>query len=249
MEGMKYFYELFEALPRGGPGADEYTRFAFNTLPKPPPKQPLILDIGCGPGPQTLELSKLTNGKIIAVDNHQPFLDALMERAMNRGLARNITPKNISMLEMNFADNTFDIIWSEGALYFMGFANGLKRCRELLKDDGYIAVTECVYLASRLPKEVTEFFKNDYPDIKDVKGNIELIKKKGLQLLSHFTLPEFAWFDTYYVPMEKEISRLKEKYKGNEAALATFSDLQKEINLYKKYSPYYGYEFFVMRKR
>jgi hypothetical protein len=47
MEGMEYFYELFEALPRGGPGDEEFTRRAFNTIPNPP-ERPLILDIGCG---------------------------------------------------------------------------------------------------------------------------------------------------------------------------------------------------------
>jgi len=49
MEGMEYFYELFEALPRGGPGDNEFTRRAFNVIPKLP-KRPFILDIGCGPG-------------------------------------------------------------------------------------------------------------------------------------------------------------------------------------------------------
>ena len=58
MKGMKYFYELFEALPRGGPGDNKSTRKAFNTIPKQPGR-PLILDIGCGPGAQTIELAKV----------------------------------------------------------------------------------------------------------------------------------------------------------------------------------------------
>ena len=32
MEEMKYFYELYEGLPRGGPGDDESTRRAFNEM-------------------------------------------------------------------------------------------------------------------------------------------------------------------------------------------------------------------------
>jgi hypothetical protein len=44
MEGMEYFYELFESLPRGGPGDNKSTRRAFNTIPEPP-EQPFILDI------------------------------------------------------------------------------------------------------------------------------------------------------------------------------------------------------------
>ena len=110
MEGMEYFYELFEALPRCGPGDNKSTRRAFNTIPKLP-KQPLILDIGCGPGVQTIELAKLSNSKLIALDNHQAFLDKLMKKAKDEGLLDHIVSKNISMLDMDFEENTFDIIW------------------------------------------------------------------------------------------------------------------------------------------
>ncbi len=247
MEGMEYLYELCEALPRCGPGDNESTRRAFNTIPKVP-KQPFILDIGCGPGVQTLALARISNGKIIALDNHQAFLDKLMKTARDEGLEENIIPKNISMLDIDFDENTFDIIWSEGALYFMGFQNGLRRCHQLLKNNGYLCVTELVYLARRPPVAVTQYFENEYPDIKDVQGNIELIQNEGFHLISNFTLPKSAWLDSYYLPIEKELPGLNKKYQGNETALGVFEGFRNEINLYKKYSEFYGYEFFVMKK-
>ena len=152
------------------------------------------------------------------------------------------------MLEMDFEENTFDIIWSEGALYFMGFQNGLRRCRQLLKDEGFLAVTEVVYLLPDRPDAVTQFFANEYPDIKDIKTNIELIQSEGLHLIANFTLPESAWLDSYYTPMEAELSRLDQKYRDNKIAEDVFESLRAEIDLYKKYSKYYGYEFFVMQK-
>jgi SAM-dependent methyltransferase len=124
MEGLEYFYELICGLPRGGPGDNQSTRKAFGYL-KNLPSEPLILDLGCGPGMQTLELAKISNRTIIALDNYQPFLDILMHNATQEGLAGKISPKNQSMLEMDFKNNTFDVIWSEGALYFIGFQNGL----------------------------------------------------------------------------------------------------------------------------
>jgi SAM-dependent methyltransferase len=247
MEGMEYMYELFEALPRCGPGDNESTRRAFNTIPRPP-KQPFILDIGCGPGVQSIELAKISNGKIIALDNHQAFLDKLMKTARGEGLAGNIIPKNISMLDMDFDENTFDIIWSEGALYFMGFQNGLCRCHQLLKNDGYLAVTEIVYLVANPPAPVIQYFEKEYPDIKGIKDKIELIQNEGFHLISSFTLPESSWFDNYYLPMEEELSRLNKKYQGNEVALGIFEEMKDEINFYKKYSDYYGYEFFIMQR-
>jgi cyclopropane fatty-acyl-phospholipid synthase-like methyltransferase len=247
MEEMKYFYELFESLPRGGPGENEFTRQAFNLMPDLP-KKPYILDIGCGPGVQTIELAKISDGKIIALDNHQAFIDKLMETAREEGLEDNIIPQNMSMLEMDFDERTFDIIWSEGALYFMGFQNGLRRCRELLKDDGYAAVTEAVYLVPDPPAPVTQFFKEEYMDMKDVKSNIELIQEEGFYLISNFTMPESAWIDSYYLPMEEQISRLNRKYRENETALSVLEACSNEIDFYKKYSAFYGYEFFVMQK-
>ena len=247
MEEMDYFYELFESLPRCGPGEKECTLRAFRAMPNLI-KQPFILDIGCGPGVQTLDLANVSNGKIIALDNHQPFLDSLIQSAEEEGLSENIVPTNMSMLDMNFDEKMFDIIWSEGALYFMGFQNGLRRCHQLLKSNGYLSVTEAVYLIPDPPDPVVQYWENEYPDIKDVKSNVELIKREGFNLISNFTLPKSAWLDNFYVPMEEALSRLNVKYKGNEIALSVFENMQGEIDFYRKYSDCFGYECFVMQK-
>ena len=68
------FYQVFESLPRQGPGCTGATRKAYSYLP-PLPQDAKILDIGCGSGTQTRDLAALTSGTITAVDNHQPFLD------------------------------------------------------------------------------------------------------------------------------------------------------------------------------
>jgi ubiquinone/menaquinone biosynthesis C-methylase UbiE len=247
MEGMEYFYELFEALPRGGPGDKESTRRAFNTIPNPP-EQPLILDIGCGPGVQTIELAKLSKGRIIALDNHQAFLDKLIKKAKEEALLDHIVPQNRSMLDMDFAENTFDIIWSEGALYFMGFQNGLKRCRQLLKNGGFLGVTEIVYLVNDPPAPLIHYFEREYPDIKTVQDKIDLIQNERFLLISNFTLPKSSWLDSFYLPMQEQLIRLNRKYQGNEIASGIFEEMKNEINLYKKFSDFYGYEFFIMQR-
>ena len=248
MEGIEYIYELCEALPRSGPGDNVYTRHAFASIPYAPP-HPFILDIGCGQGMQTIELARISNGKIIALDNHQAFLDILMEQAKKHEVEKNIIPKNMSMLDMDFKKETFDIIWSEGALYFMGFQNGLKRCHQLLKDKGYLAVTELVYTVPHPPKAVIKYLTSEYPDIRNIETNIKTIDKEGFNLISNFTLPESAWLNRYYLPMEKELPRLNKKYQENEIALAVFEGFTNEVNMYRKNSNYYGYEFFVMQKK
>jgi cyclopropane fatty-acyl-phospholipid synthase-like methyltransferase len=247
MEEMRYFYELFSMLPRQGPGDNKSTQKAFRLM-EGVLLEPYILDIGCGVGMQTIELARISNGTIIALDNHQPFLDKLRVKAKQEKVAENIIPKNQSMLEMDFHNNTFDIIWSEGALYFMGFANGLIKCNQLLKEYGYLAVTEIVYLSPNPPAPLQQFFEKEYPDIGDIQSKCESIHRANLNLISHFTLPKSSWLNNFYSPMEETISILKEKYRNNEVALQVFEDSQNEISLYKEYSDYFGYEFFVMQK-
>jgi hypothetical protein len=143
----------------------------------------------------------------------------------------------------------FDIIWSEGALYLMGFRDGLARCHQLLKSDGCLAVTELVYLSPDPPLAAVRYLENEYPDIDDVKGRIKLIQDAGFELISHFTLTESAWLDNYYSPMERELPRLLEKYERNETALGALKAFQDEIDFYRDYSGSYGYEFFIMQKK
>ena len=243
---MEYFYELYTGLPRGGPGDNASTQKAFSYL-KNLPFEPLILDIGCGPGIQTIELARISKGKIIALDNYQPFLDILMQNAIKEGFEKRIISKNQSMLEMDFKNGSFDLIWSEGALYQMEFQNGLKKCYQLLKKGGYLAVTEGVMLKSNAPVDAKKFWE-EYPDVKDIKSNINLIKQEHFELIAHFTLPVSSWTEQYYAPLEKKLRELKKKYQGNTSALQVFAMSEREIETYKKNSDYVGYEFFIMQK-
>ena len=247
MEGLKYFYELYEGLPRCGPGDNGFTRRAYSSM-LDVPERPNILDIGCGTGMQTLELARLSHGRIIALDNHQPFLDRLLANAQKEELQEHLQPMCQSMLDMEFEEESFDVIWSEGALYFMGFRHGLKKCHDLLKPGGYAAVSEAVYLRSDLPSAVVEFWQREYPDISDIDGKIAVIQNENFELLAHFTLPESAWLESFYVPMEERGAELAKKYKDSDEARCVFDSAQQEIDFYRKYSQYYGYEFFTMQK-
>jgi ubiquinone/menaquinone biosynthesis C-methylase UbiE len=77
----------------------------------PPINKPQILDIGCGPGLQTIKLAKISNGHITAIDIHQPFLDQLQQHILKENLTDRITPRNLSMTDMDFPEESFEIIW------------------------------------------------------------------------------------------------------------------------------------------
>jgi hypothetical protein len=81
-----------------------------------------------------------------------------------------------------------------------------------------------------------------------VKDKIEIIQNERFHLISTFTLPKSSWLDSFYLPMGEELTRLNKKYQGNRIALGIFEEMRNEIDLYKKFSEFYGYEFFIMQK-
>jgi SAM-dependent methyltransferase len=247
-EATRVFYELYEGLPRCGPGDDASTRRAYETL-EPTPVKPRILDLGCGTGAQTLELARLSHGHVLALDNHEPFLKDVARRAEDAGLAELVTTTNQSMHDMSFEPGSFDIVWSEGALYFIGFQEGLRRCSGLLRSRGFLAVTELVYLSPDPPATLEKYWERSYPDIHDVDSRLETIQRENLETLSHFTLPESSWWGSYYDPLQARIGELRKRYPASEAASKVFAEAEEETDLYRKFSEYYGYEFFIMRKR
>lgn len=239
--------DLYGALPRQGPGSAAATRRAFDML-RPLPDNPLALDIGCGTGGQTMELAMLTTGHIIALDVFEWALDVLSRKVVEAGLVGRVHTTRQSMLEMDFREESFDLIWAEGSLYIMGFENALRTCRDLLKDGGYLAASEVCWLRDDPPAELQEFWQREYPDIKSVDDNLQLIGENGYELLGHFTLPDRAWWDQYYTPMRKRIPGLRLKYANSPEALGLLDDNEIEMNLHRKYSKWYGYEFFVCRR-
>ncbi len=241
-------YEVFNTdLPRLGPGDNESTRKALSFLVDLP-SNPYILDVGCGTGMQTLELARITDGKILALDNHQPYLDKLESHIKIHNLSHKISTKNISMFEMKFDANTFDVIWSEGAAYIYGFEKALVDWQSFLKENGYFVFSELCWFKENIPEEIKNFFQV-YPAMKNVEENIKVITSHGLNLISHFKLPESSWWNNFYIPLEKKINKLRKKYQDDEEKLSLLEEFHLEIEMFRKYSEYYGYVFFNMRKK
>ncbi len=246
---MNIFFEIHKDIPREGPGDNASTKKAFQSL-KGLPGQPAILDIGCGPGMQTLEFARNTNGKIVALDMHQPFLDRLQQSVDDEKLSHKVEVMKGSMFSLQdyFKESSFDVIWSEGAIFIMGFEQGLKSWFPFVKKGGFVAVSELTWLKSNRPKEINDFWANDYAGMKTVEENLQLVEKAGYELVDHFKLPESSWWDHYYVPLEKRVSMLRVQHKNSDEWQNKLDDSLREIEMYRKYSEYYGYVFYVMQK-
>ena len=88
-----------------------------------------IADIGCGTGAATRVLARELDAHVTAVDFLPELLAQLEDAAGRAGLADRITTLCASMESLQFAESELDAIWSEGAIYNMGFAAGITAWR------------------------------------------------------------------------------------------------------------------------
>jgi DNA-binding transcriptional MerR regulator/SAM-dependent methyltransferase len=243
---MEYFYELFEKLPRQGPGCSDATKRALGLLTDLS-NNPRVLDIGCGSGLQTQILAQELETKIIAIDNHRPVLDNLDRAAAQKGLE--IETLEMSMIDMPFDEESFDLIWSEGSIFIIGLARGLKDFRMYLKSGGYLAFTEMCWFVSDPPAEARAYFDRVYPDIRTVDDVCLMASDTGYKVIESFNLPDSAWWDDYYTPMLERMKELKIKNAGAAEAEAVYAECEVEAEMFRRYSKSYGYAFFVLQKK
>ena len=242
------FFELYESLPRQGPGNRACAARAL-ALCEGLPSAPDILDLGCGTGDQTLLLAELTAGSIVAIDSHAPSVERLRAKVAARGLGQRVRPAVGDMAGLELPAGSFDLVWSEGALYNLGLERALRVCEGLLRPGGHLAFTDAVWRQDDPPAEVRASFDFDYPTMGKVADVLATIARSGLALAGHFTLPDEAWWDDFYGPMEARLGELRARYAGDAEALGVLDRLAKEPELHRRHSDSYAYEFFVVRRR
>ena len=246
MEGMKYFLEIYGRLPRAGPGSSECTKQAFDLM-SGAVDEPYILDIGCGPGVQTVDLLKVSSGRVLALDFLPLMLERTLANAEKAGVSDRLEVVEQDMARMAFPPSTFDVIWSEGAIYNLGFENGLGAVRSFVRPGGFVAVSEAVWLKTDPPAPAVKFWEA-YPEIDSIENKLIVVDRLGYEQMGHFVLPATAWTADYYDPMEKLLTEKRVEWVGNPDATAVLEEAQSEIDVFREYSGYYSYAFFVMRR-
>ena len=240
------FYEIFHELPRKGPGSFNSTNKAYQYV-KPYLRNPKILDIGCGNGKQTIDLLKISDGTITAVDNYPFFINELNETLTREKLNHRAVAEVGDMFNLKYEDESFDLIWCEGAIYNIGFEKGLREFKRFLKPNGFICVSEASWFVDKPSGEVFEFWNKYYPAITSINNNLAAAESAGHKNIAHFKFPESDWLDEYYKYLSQSLDKLRGKYKNNPEALKLFDAGQYEIEIYNKYSEEYGYLFFIMQ--
>ncbi len=203
----------------------EYTRKAFRLLP--PLDKPRILDIGCGSGRATLEIARLSGGEVVALDIDRQALERLDRQAARAGLSGQVTTVRRSMKSINFPSESFDIIWAEGAISFIGFKRGLKKWRRLLVPDGYLVVHDA---------------------LSGLQDKIDLVARCGYTLLDHFELPTDIWWEKYYTPLKEQLERLRKVELPSRQIKTAIKSAEREIKNFDLTNDQYASVFLIMQK-
>ncbi|WP_156032755.1 class I SAM-dependent methyltransferase [Prevotella sp. 10(H)] len=239
--------EFFLHLERQGPGSPEVTRKALSFIDNLTAKS-LIADIGCGTGGQTMTLATHAPGNITGFDLFPEFINLFNANAAKLNLQDRVKGVVRSMDDLPFGDEELDLIWSEGAIYNIGFERGLNEWRKFLKTGGYIAVSESSWFTEKRPSEIENYCMPHFPEMDTISNKVAIIEKAGYIPVATFILPVTCWTDHYFTPMIKVQEMFLNQHKGNKA-VEKFVELQRyDAEIYRKYNEFYGYVFYIGKK-
>lgn len=240
--------DLHKNAARQGPGGVAETRKAMELAMIDRSRPLKIVDIGCGTGASTLVIAQELNASITAVDLLPEFLDELQSRARLHGVTNKITTLACAMDSLPFSDEEFDVIWSEGAVYNIGFKAGISVWKRFLKPGGMIVVSEITWLSAARPPDLQAHWEQEYPEIDTASSKIRLLERHGYTPEAYFILPKHCWLENYYRPMQSRFGEFLQRNEQSEQAKAIVDAEKNEIALYEKYSAYYSYGVYVAKK-
>jgi ubiquinone/menaquinone biosynthesis C-methylase UbiE len=174
-----------------------------------------------------MELARLGQGEVIGIDIDQPALDKLTKKIREAGLTGRVQAVNCSMSDMAFPDESFDVMWSEGSIFAVGFNRGVQEWKRFLKPNGFMV-------------------------IHDEKGNVEEkleeISECGYKLLGYFILSADTWWTEYFAPLEKLIAESQTSCSDDPHTLAELNQARRELEMFKNDPESNSSVYFVMQK-
>ncbi len=247
-EDIRLLIDLHSDGERQGPGGADETRRAIDLSGLRGRRGLRIADVGCGTGASARVLAAELDAQITAIDFAQVFLDVLSRRIAEENLADRIMPLNASMDALPLEPGSLDAIWSEGAIYNIGFERGVRDWRRFLKPGGVLAVSDLTWLTHERPADLEAHWSAAYPEVATASEKMAVLEKAGYMPVGYFPLPVPCWLDAYYIPLEARFDAFLARHARSEAAQAIVEEERREIALYRQYTDYVSYGFYVAKR-
>jgi SAM-dependent methyltransferase len=152
------------------------------------------------------------------------------------------------MEALPFSDEEFDIIWSEGAIYNMGFETGVAAWNRFLKPGGKLIVSEITWLSATRPPELQSHWDGEYPEIDVASAKIGILEQHGYCPEAYFYLPTHCWTENYYRPMKSRFDAFLERHGRSDQAKGIVEAEKHEMALYERYRDFYSYGVYIAKK-
>jgi SAM-dependent methyltransferase len=234
--------DLHRGHDRQGPGDSDFSRHILNHLPTLP-LQPRIADLGCGSGAGALLLAQHYESPVVAVDSSAVFIDELKARAKQLGIEHLIVPIQGDMGKLDRSVGVFDLLWSEGAIYHLGFEQGLNLWRPLLAEGGIAVISELSWFTDNAPDPAIAYWQHAYAMMGTEAENIVRANRSGFSVLSTHRLPSQAWWVNYYEPLRERMQQLG----ITPITRSVIDETEAEMRLFERFSDSYGYTFYILQ--
>ena len=127
-------------------------------------------------------------GHITGLDLFPAFIDLFNENMKKANLDDRINGMVGSMENLPFNHEELDLLWSEGAIYNIGFRGGLREWNRFLKRGAYIAVSEASWFTAERPLEIEAFWRDAYPEIDTIPNKVAIVQESGYIPIATFIL-------------------------------------------------------------
>lgn len=229
--------KLHRNMSRQGPGTPEDVRWALSQLSLP--ENPRICDAGCGPGADLQTMAEsLSLAQIHGVDMMPHLTDEARTRCAGFS---NVT---VECGDMGQLSGPYDLIWSAGAVYFLGVRAALEAWRNALSPGGAVAFSEPVL--ERDAAQPAHDFWADYPSITDMEGLKANIDAAGYELLGHRLIAGMAWAG-YYTELAQRVAKLRPT--ADPVLSELLDNTAREISLWRQAPDDVAYALMLVRPR
>ena len=196
-----------------------------------------------------MTLAQNAPGQVTGLDLFPDFISIFNRNVHALDLSDRVKGIVGSMVEpLPFGKESLDLIWSEGAIYNIGFERGLNEWKQYLKTGGFIAVSESSWFTAERPAEIHDFWMAHYPEIDTIPNKVAQMQHAGYVPVATFILPEHCWTEHFFAPCRKMQEAFLSKHAGNRTVKELIANQRHEMELYQTYKEFYGYVFYIGKK-
>jgi ubiquinone/menaquinone biosynthesis C-methylase UbiE len=176
------------------------------------PKNPMVLDVGCGTGITTFALTKKVQGrgKFYGIDISQKMINLARAKAVDLGY-KNVEFRKGDAELLDFPESSFDLIISNETFFFL--PNKQKALNEMFRVLKPMGQTALLFFAEQTIREIEEIYnriRNRHPEralpeslkLIGLEETHELFNKAGFKKTRIFGIHQIEYIDSSkYFPL------------------------------------------------